>query len=60
MVTWANGKGCLAIDSFRGAEVLTVKVISLLLSVLEVSDGGFFSKIIQTVQEEWCAEETCD
>jgi len=40
--------------------VLTVKVISLLLSVLEVSDGGFFSKIIQTVQEEWCAEETCD
>ena len=27
------------------------------LSVLEVADVNFFSQIIQTVQEEWYAEE---
>ncbi len=51
----------LQLPSFRGAEVLTGRnnlnrTVSS-LSVLEVSDGDFCSKIVQTVQEEWYAEE---
>ncbi|GLC90584.1 PucR family transcriptional regulator [Lysinibacillus piscis] len=54
-------KDILQLPSFRGAEVLTGKnnlnrTVSS-LSVLEVSDGAFFSEIVQTVQEEWYAEE---
>jgi len=51
----------LQLPSFRGAEVLTgrnnVSRTVSSLSVLEVSDGDFCSKIVQTVQEEWYAEE---
>ncbi|MFJ5789669.1 PucR family transcriptional regulator [Lysinibacillus sp. NPDC097162] len=51
----------LQLPSFRGADVLTGRnnlnrTVSS-LSVLEVSDGDFCSKIVQTVQEEWYAEE---
>lgn len=54
-------KDLLHLPSFRGAEVLTGKnnlnrTVSS-LSVLEVSNVDFFSQIIQTVQEEWYAEE---
>lgn len=54
-------KDLLQLPSFRGAEVLTGKnnlnrTVSS-LSVLEVSNVDFFSQIIQTVQEEWYAEE---
>ncbi|WML29194.1 PucR family transcriptional regulator ligand-binding domain-containing protein [Neobacillus sp. OS1-32] len=51
----------LQMPSLRGAEVLTGKknlerTVSS-LSVLEVSDVEFFSRRIQTVQEEWYSEE---
>ncbi|KOY81460.1 PucR family transcriptional regulator ligand-binding domain-containing protein [Lysinibacillus macroides] len=51
----------LQLPSFRGAEVLTGKnnlqrTVSS-LSVLEVSNVDFYSKIINRVQEEWYAEE---
>lgn len=54
-------KDLLQLPSFRGAEVLTGKsnlnrTVSS-LSVLEVSNAEFFSRAIQTVQEEWYAEE---
>ncbi|PKR84414.1 PucR family transcriptional regulator [Heyndrickxia camelliae] len=54
-------KDLLQLPSLRGAEVLTGKdnlnrTVSS-LSVLEVSNVDFFSEIIQTVQEEWYAEE---
>ncbi|AZU60138.1 transcriptional regulator [Neobacillus mesonae] len=54
-------KDLLQLPSFRGAEVLTGKdnlnrTVSS-LSVLEVSNVDFFSQSIQTVQEEWYAEE---
>ncbi|MEK5477327.1 PucR family transcriptional regulator ligand-binding domain-containing protein [Paenibacillus sp. FSL R5-0407] len=51
----------LQLPSFRGAKVLAGKsslhrIVSS-LSVLEVSNADFSSKIVQTVQEEWYAEE---
>nr|WP_281422536.1 PucR family transcriptional regulator [Paenibacillus cookii] len=51
----------LQLPSFRGAQVVTGasrlhQTVSS-LSVLEVADVNFFSQIIQTVQEEWYAEE---
>lgn len=51
----------LQLPSFRGAEVLTGRgnlhrTVSS-LSVLEVSNVDFYSKIINRVQEEWYAEE---
>lgn len=51
----------LQLPSFRGAEVLTGqnnlnRTVSS-LTVLEVSNVPFFSKIIPSVQEEWYAEE---
>ncbi|MBU5213806.1 PucR family transcriptional regulator ligand-binding domain-containing protein [Heyndrickxia oleronia] len=54
-------KDLLQLPSFRGAEVLTGKnnlnrTVSS-LSVLEVSNVDFFSQIIQSVQDEWYAEE---
>ncbi|MGE7945424.1 PucR family transcriptional regulator [Lysinibacillus sp. NPDC093688] len=54
-------KDILQLPSFRGAEVLTGKInlnrtVSS-LSVLEVSNVDFLSTIIQSVQEEWYAEE---
>ncbi|QQZ08997.1 PucR family transcriptional regulator [Heyndrickxia vini] len=54
-------KDLLQLPSLRGAEVLTGKNILnrtvSSLSVLEVSNVDFFSQIIQTVQDEWYAEE---
>ncbi|MGE7915044.1 PucR family transcriptional regulator [Lysinibacillus xylanilyticus] len=54
-------KDLLQLPSLRGAEVLTGKnnldrTVSS-LSVLEVSNTDFLSTIIQSVQEEWYAEE---
>ncbi|WP_324727763.1 PucR family transcriptional regulator ligand-binding domain-containing protein [Lysinibacillus fusiformis] len=54
-------KDLLHLPSFRGAEVLTGRdnlhrTVSS-LSVLEVSNVDFYSKIINRVQEEWYAEE---
>jgi len=54
-------KDLLQLPSFRGAEVLTGRdnlhrTVSS-LSVLEVSNVDFYSKIINRVQEEWYAEE---
>ncbi|MEF2967561.1 PucR family transcriptional regulator ligand-binding domain-containing protein [Paenibacillus sp. M1] len=51
----------LQLPSFRGAKVLTGRnslhrTVSS-LSVLEVSNVDFSSEIVQTVQEEWYAEE---
>ncbi len=51
----------LHLPSFRGAEVLTGRdnlhrTVSS-LSVLEVSNVDFYSRIINRVQEEWYAEE---
>ncbi|GGH28895.1 PucR family transcriptional regulator [Paenibacillus segetis] len=54
-------KNILQLPSFRGAKVLTGRkslhrTVSS-LSVLEVSNADFSSKIVKTVQEEWYAEE---
>ena len=54
-------KDLLQLPSFRGAKVLTGqdnlhRTVSS-LSVLEVSNVDFYSKIINRVQEEWYAEE---
>ncbi|GIP23102.1 PucR family transcriptional regulator [Paenibacillus sp. J22TS3] len=54
-------KDLLQLPSFRGSEVVAGRnrlhqTVSS-LSVLEVADVDFFSQIIQTVQEEWYAEE---
>lgn len=54
-------KDILQLPSFRGAKVLTGlnslhRTVSS-LSVLEVSNADFSSKIVRSVQEEWYAEE---
>ncbi|GGA27722.1 PucR family transcriptional regulator [Paenibacillus physcomitrellae] len=54
-------KDILQLPSFRGAKVLTGKsnlsrTVSS-LSVLEVSNADFSSQIVNSVQEEWYAEE---
>lgn len=54
-------KDILQLPSFRGAKVLTGRnslhrTVSS-LSVLEVSNADFSSKIVQNVQQEWYAEE---